>query len=279
MKQPLVSILVRTCQRPQILEYALDSIRKQTYKNIQTIVVEDGDNVSEKLLKNKFSDLNYVYKATIEKVGRAVTGNVALELADGEYINFLDDDDILLPEHICRLVHTITNSKNMAAYGNATEIQINVTSYNPYKYIVKRKINRYHQPFNRLLLYTFNYIPIQSIMFSRKLYEELGGFDTGLDALEDWDIWVRYSTRTNFTYVNAITSCYFISYKRKNKKKRGIALNKYNEVLYTKFRDYSLTLNVSEINSEMKYVIDEYKEKKFMRYLKIMIRRILWGDR
>ena len=36
---------------------------------------------------------------------------------------------------------------------------------------------RYKQPFNRLLLYTFNYIPIQSIMFQKSLYEEYGGFD------------------------------------------------------------------------------------------------------
>lgn len=279
MRQPLVSILVRTCQRPQILKYALDSIRKQTYKNIQVIVVEDGDNVSEKLLRNKYSDLNYVYKSTSCKVGRSATGNLALELADGEYINFLDDDDILLPEHVFNLVNTLINSKNMAAYSNATEVQIKITSYNPYKYIIIRKLNKYHQPFNRLLLYTFNYIPIQSIMFSRKLYEELGGFDTNLDALEDWDIWVRYSTITDFTYINMDTSCYFISYERRKKKSRGMELNKYNELLYAKFRNYSLTLSISQLNTEMKYVMEEYKEKAYMRYLKILIKRILWGER
>lgn len=56
---------------------------------------------------------------------------------------------------------------------------------------------RYKQPFNRLLLYTFNYIPIQSIMFQKSLYEEYGGFDEKLDNLEDWDLWVRYSQKQN----------------------------------------------------------------------------------
>lgn len=257
----------------------MDSIRKQTYKNIQVIVVEDGKNVSERLLVRKYSDLNYVFRATDRKVGRSAAGNLALELAEGEYINFLDDDDILFPDHICKLVDALEKGKNRAAYSNAIEIQINVLSYNPYKYNIKRKVNRYHQPFNRLLLYTFNYIPIQSIMFERKLYEELGGFDINLDALEDWDIWARYSTKTDFTYIDENTSCYFTPYNRKRKKKRAMELDKYNEILYTKFLNYLLHISVFELHQDMKYVMDEYKEKAYMRYLKILFRRIFWGER
>ncbi len=279
MSKPLVSVIIRTCQRPAVLKQALDSIRKQTYKNIQVIVVEDGKNVSERLLVRKYSDLNYVFRATDRKVGRSAAGNLALELAEGEYINFLDDDDILFPDHICKLVDALEKGKNRAAYSNAIEIQINVLSYNPYKYNIKRKVNRYHQPFNRLLLYTFNYIPIQSIMFERKLYEELGGFDINLDALEDWDIWARYSTKTDFTYIDENTSCYFTPYNRKRKKKRAMELDKYNEILYTKFLNYLLHISVFELHQDMKYVMDEYKEKAYMRYLKILFRRIFWGER
>ena len=279
MKKPLVSIMIRTCQRPDVLKNALESIRNQTYENIQVIVVEDGVNRSEELLKNKFSDLNYVYMATSQKVGRSKTGNIALELADGEYLNFLDDDDILLPEHIKKLVETLIIDKNMAAYSNAEEIQIDIISRTPYKYIIKRKLFRYRQPFNKLLLYTFNYIPIQSIMFHKELFEELGGFDDSLDALEDWDLWVRYSTKTDFTYVNENTSCYFTPYKRDEKKNRGNILNKYNEAVYAKFRNYSLNLNVGEINMDMKYIMEEYKQKAYIRYLKIILRRVLWGER
>ncbi len=279
MEKPLVSIMIRTCQRPDVLKNALKSVKDQTYKNVQVVVVEDGENKSEKLLKDKFSDLNYVYRATILKVGRAKAGNLALELADGDYLNFLDDDDILLPDHVSKLVDVLKNGKNMVAYSNAEEIQINITSYAPYKYIIKRRLFRYHQPFNRLLLYTFNYIPIQSVMFKKGLFEELGGFDDKLDALEDWELWVRFSTKTDFTYVNENTSCYFTPYRRKKKKDRGEGLNKYNEAVYAKFQGYTLNLNVGEIISDMKYVMDEYKEKAYIRYLKILLRRVLWGER
>lgn len=279
MRRPLVSILIRTCQRPDVLKNALNSVRNQTYKNIQAVIVEDGENKSEDLLKREYSDINYVYKATGQKVGRSKAGNLALELAEGEYLNFLDDDDILLPEHVDKLVNTLINDKNLAAYSNAEEIQINVTSHTPYKYNVKRRLVRYHQPFNKLLLYTFNYIPIQSIMFHKELFTELGGLDDKLDALEDWDLWVRYSTKTDFTYVNETTSCYYTPYKRHKKKNRGNNLNAYNDAVYAKFYCYASNLNVGEINSDMKYILEEYKQKAYMRYLRILLRRILWGER
>ena len=279
MSQPLVSVLIRTCQRPDVLKHALNSVKSQTYKNLQVVVVEDGENRSEDILKKEYSDLNYIYRATGHKVGRSEAGNLALKLADGEYLNFLDDDDLLLPGHISRLTGALINSKNLAAYSNAEEIQINIISDDPYKYTVKRRLNRYHQPFNRLLLYTFNYIPIQSIMFHKELYVELGGFDSKLNALEDWDLWVRYSTRTNFTYVNENTSCYFTPYMRNKKKDRGDYLNKCNEAVYAKFPNYVLNTNVGDMNLEMRYILEEYKQKAYVRYLKILLRRILWGER
>ena len=89
MSQPLVSVLIRTCQRPDVLKHALNSVKSQTYKNIQVVVVEDGENRSEDILKKEYSDLNYIYRATGHKVGRAEAGNLALKLANGEYLNLM----------------------------------------------------------------------------------------------------------------------------------------------------------------------------------------------
>lgn len=278
-EQPLVSIIVRTCQRPDILRKALSSIREQTYENIQAVIVEDGENVSEALLKNEFADLNYVYKATGEKVGRGKAGNYALALAQGEFFNFLDDDDGLLPEHIEILVNNLACSDVRAAYSVAEERKIIIASKTPYVYKVKHKSIRYREPFNRMLLYTFNYIPIQSIMFHKSLYTELGGFDENLDNLEDWDLWVRYSTITDFCFVNQITSFYHVPCQKKVQKKRKETLNEYLEPLYKKFATYPVTLQVKDINQDMTYVIREYKNHGVMRYLRMFFRAVLLGDR
>ena len=278
-KQPLVSIIVRTCQRPDVLQKALNSIQVQTYTNIQAVIVEDGENASEVLLKTQYADLNYIYEATMQKVGRAKAGNRALELAQGEFINFLDDDDELLPNHTEVLVKELTSGNKRAAYSVAEERRIIVTSGMPYLYKVKHASIKYRQPFNRMLLYTFNYIPIQSIMFHKSLYTELGGFDENLDNLEDWDLWVRYSTRTDYGFVNQVTSVYHIPYNKKVWKKRKENLNEYLAPVYDKFESYLITLQVKDINKDMTYVIREYKNHGIMRYLRMFFRAVLLGDR
>lgn len=278
-EQPLVSIIVRTCQRPDVLRKALDSIKAQTYANIQAVIVEDGENTSEELLKNEYADLNYIYEATGQKAGRAKVGNYAMELAEGEFFNFLDDDDGLFPEHVEVLVKKLIHSNLRAVYSVAEERKITVTSYAPYVYRVKCRSIRYRQPFNRMLLYTFNYIPIQSIMFHRSLYKELGGFDESLDNLEDWDLWVRYSTRTNYGFVDQVTSFYHVPYKKEEQKKRKENLNEYLEPVYARFASYPVTLQVKDINEDMTYVIREYKNHGLMRYLRIFFRAVLLGDR
>ena len=61
MEKELVSIIVRTCNRPHILREALESIRRQTYPNIEVVVAEDGANTAQEMLETEFSDMNIRY--------------------------------------------------------------------------------------------------------------------------------------------------------------------------------------------------------------------------
>ncbi|MCI8875039.1 MAG: glycosyltransferase [Lachnospiraceae bacterium] len=279
MEYPLVSILIRTHQRPEILKTALNSIRKQTYPHIQVVVVEDGENTAETLLQKEYGDLEYIYESTGEKVGRCKAGNRALELASGEFFNFLDDDDELFADHIETLVNKISKSSCIAAYSVAEERQIVIHSLKPYVFQIKRKIIRFRQPFNRLILYSQNYLPIQSVLFSRKLFQKLGGFDECLDTLEDWDLWVRYSTQTDFLFVNEITSCYYTPHRRREKQKRSDGLKDYLKPLHEKFKTYPVSTTVENVNQDMMYVIREYKSKGIIRYLRIFFRTVFLGER
>ena len=63
-KLPLVSIIVRTCQRPEVLKEALISIDKQTYKNIEVVVIEDGPETAKKMIEDEFATMNIKYFAT-----------------------------------------------------------------------------------------------------------------------------------------------------------------------------------------------------------------------
>lgn len=272
-EKKLVSIIVRTCNRPHILRETLESIRKQTYPYIQVVIAEDGANTAQKMLEEEFADMNICYACTGERKGRTVVGNLALSMATGTYLNFLDDDDLFFPEHVERLVHALEGAEEKAAYSIAYESVV-VYDEKCRCYKEKKRKIRFRQPFNRTFLTFNNYIPIQSIMFARELYEELGGFDEQLDLLEDWDMWVRYSMKTDFIYVDEVTSLYRVPAQKM--KRDGDMYHAYEEVT-RKFEQYGRQMNYYEINRDLKYILEVIKTPKWKKVLKTLRDRVLYN--
>lgn len=246
---PLVSVIVRTCGRPSVLRETLLSLKNQTYPNVEIIVAEDGENRSEQMIKDEFQDINIVYFATNEKVGRSKVGNLAMQKANGKYMNFLDDDDLFFADHIEVLVSELENSSSKAAYAVGLETAIDVKSKEPYIYQVKNSRTVHHQKFDKIMICHHNYIPIQCIMFEKELFTQYGGFDESVDALEDWDLWVRFSLYTDFIYVEKTTSIYRVPFSRKTNEERQKALDDALVVMREKHKGYERLVDVSTLAS------------------------------
>lgn len=244
---PLISVVVRTCGRPSVLRETLISLRKQTYDNLEVVIIEDGLPISQEMIEKEFSDLNILYHATENKVGRSKAGNLGMSLAHGKYLNFLDDDDLFFADHIEILVANIEKSGKLAAYATSYETPIEVLSKDPYIYNVKNYLGVHKQPFNRIMLCHHNYIPIQCIMFSRELFEKYGGLDETVDALEDWDMWVRYSLYTDFTFVFKTTSIYRVPALKEVNLKRQKGLDDALVVMREKHKSYMQKMSVYDI--------------------------------
>ena len=191
--------------------------------------------------------MNIRYFATGEKVGRSRAGNLGMEKASGRYLNFLDDDDLFFADHVEVLVSQLIKGKNRAAYAFAFETPVEIHSRDPYEYTVKRYREVHTQEFDKVILCHHNYIPIQTIMFEKKLFEEFGGLDETLDALEDWDLWVRYSLHTDFTCVKKTTSVYRVPHNRKINSERQKALDEALVVVRNKHKHYIQTVSVYDI--------------------------------
>ena len=247
---PLVSIIVRTCNRPDVLRETLISLRHQTYPNLEIVVVEDGYNSAAAMIEREFSDLNIHYQALMPHVGRSAAGNTAMRLAKGEYFNFLDDDDLFFADHVEVLVASILNTSYAAVYSLAFEVATVTHSTKPYKYTeyFHRVIHR--QPFSLLILSHHNYIPIQSILFKRQLFDELGGLDESLDALEDWDMWLRYALGAEFCMINKLTSIYRVPYETTVNEKRQKALDDALLVVREKEKHYKVDMNAYSLLRE-----------------------------
>ena len=185
--KPLVSIIVRTCGRPEVLRGALCSLRNQTWDNLEILVAEDGEPASKEMLEREFQDLRIVYCNDGRRHGRSANGNRAAALAKGEYLNFLDDDDYFYPDHVELLMTELLQhpqadmvlGSSMALFGTLEQAQTALQN----------------MTFDHITLFRMcqmNCIPIQSVLFRKRLFEEYGGLDESLDAHEDWAMWLRY---------------------------------------------------------------------------------------
>jgi len=217
--KPLVSVIVRTKNRPYFLKGALQCLRNQTYRNVQVILIEDGPPHSAECLC-EFSDLEVLYCPTISHVGRTRAGNLGLAVARGRYIGFLDDDDLLFADHFETLLGELENSTAKVAYSTAFEVRTRQISTNPFIVEEAEYYVKYGQHFDRELLKTYNYIPINCVLFHRDVYLNEGGFDETLDVLEDWDLWVRYSARHDFLFIDKTTCLYRVPLEEARSKER-----------------------------------------------------------
>jgi glycosyltransferase involved in cell wall biosynthesis len=100
MQAPFFSIIITTYNRPDKIIKAIDSVLAQEFENFELIIVNDGSVVSYDNVQAHIKDdqrINYLYKSNGE---RSVARNYAIERARGEWLCFLDDDDIYYPKHL-----------------------------------------------------------------------------------------------------------------------------------------------------------------------------------
>ena len=205
---PKVSILIRTVDRPAWLREALASCANQTHANLEVVVVEDGPAASQAVVGEFRNRLDIRYEATGTRVGRALAGNRALALASGEWLNFLDDDDVFFADHVEVLLRAALAGGAKGAYGLAWETRTQVHDRDRAEYDETMHATIHRQRFDRLTLWHHNFLPIQAVLFHRSLYERHGGFAADMDQLEDWNLWTRYTLEDEFVLVEKTTSKY-----------------------------------------------------------------------
>jgi len=210
---PKVSIIVRTVGRKGFLSEALMSIKNQTYPNIETVVVEDGPcTVKPIISKFREANMDIKYYCLGRRRGRTFAGNFGLSQCTGDYIMFLDEDDLLYADCVETMVHFISkNSRYKLVYSLGFEVPTEVISEEPLEYVEYSYRVVCNEDFNRKTLLHHNYIPIQCALFDRVLYDKAGGFDETLEVLEDWDLWIKYSNYTDFLKIPKVLSLYRVS--------------------------------------------------------------------
>jgi glycosyltransferase involved in cell wall biosynthesis len=249
-KRPLVSVIVRTCSwRRHMVLNCLRSIDAQDYRKIEIVVVEDGGDETRAGVARfrRATDLAVQYHS-IPKGGRCVAGNFGLKSAKGALLGFLDDDDELFPDHVSSLVEFLGKRPELVgAYTRSLEVPATIKSYDPLEVIDSPGQPFREREFSYAQLCYQNFLPIQSVMFRRELFERFGGFDVELDQLEDWDLWTRYFSAGEPALVNKVTSFFRVPASRTETLQRNSLIDRYFPVAVQKQRRMLVEIGRGEI--------------------------------
>jgi GT2 family glycosyltransferase len=257
---PLVSVIVRTHKRPLVLENAVISLLHQTYPNIEIIVIEDGENTSQQLMDRytqNYSNIQYHYTGVNN--GRSYAGNYGMAKANGSYLCFLDDDDLVYADHIETIMAEMVEGKFQMIHVPAFCVTTDTLSNNPYTFKEISYEIKHDYPAEKEELLNNNLFPIQAVLFEKKLFDDLGGFDESIDYLEDWALWLKYAQQSEIGYIDKVTSLYRVPSSPKLYKNRlSLLLSTREYVLSHYAHNY-----VSQKN-DLEIAIDHLKQLKPM---------------
>ncbi len=203
---PIVSVLMRTRDRLHLLRNALESLRQQHFRNFEVVLVNDGGEDTSDVCA-AFPELHIRSVRHEQPKGVAAALNTAVELAQGEYIAYLDDDDAFEPEHLWTLLaHLQRFAWQRVVYGDAWLVHYRLERDG--RFLISSREHLPSRPFSLQELAVGNIAPLGCFLHERRCFEEVGIFDERLSTHEDWEFWLRLAHRYRFVHVAAATYQY-----------------------------------------------------------------------
>ena len=197
---PLVSIIIPVYNGENYVEEAIQSAIKQTYKNIEVIVVNDGSKDNTEKICLKYKDKIRYYKK--ENGGVASALNLGIKKMQGEYFSWLSHDDLYFEYKIEKQIDFI-NEHNL--------VNKKIILYADYELIDKDgnladyvKINHdfyMKRPEYILLRSVINGI---TLLIPKTAFDECGNFNENLKCTQDYDLWNKFIKKYKFIHMNEI---------------------------------------------------------------------------
>ncbi len=198
---PLVSVIIRTKNRPDTLLYALKSVKDQEYRPLEIVIINDGGvDIVPVIASLPLTDIKLKLVVNKHSLGRTMAGNSGIDNASGEFIIFLDDDDWFEPGHINSLVNALKkHSDYLAAYAGV-------------RYCASPEnsdfLHIFNSEYDPVYLMLENTMPIHSVLFSKELVNRGCRLDESLKVFEDWDLWLQFAQYTDFYHVDQVSAGY-----------------------------------------------------------------------
>jgi len=190
-QKPTVSVIIPTYNRANLITDTINSVLSQTYKNYEIIIIDDGstDNTKE-VLSPYMNKIAYIYQ---DNQGASAARNTGIRYAKGEYIAFLDSDDLWLPFKLEKQVKILKKHKDVyLVYSNISYCDVTGTfikiAHNP------RMICSGYIP-EKVLLWKVQCGHPPTWLIRKSCFKEIGYFDTSFKMSEDREMSIKLAMK------------------------------------------------------------------------------------
>lgn len=242
----LVSVVIPTHNRADLLPRAIDSVLNQTYSNFEIIVVSDGstDNTEEVVKSYSVKDSRIRFIGYSPARGGNIARNTGIEAANGEYVAFLDDDDEWMTEKLEKQVELLNRDDEVGlVYTGVHIIYVNErVEYN--------SMSKERGDLKRRILIDNCVGTTSTVVIRKSILQKSGMFDVELRALQDFDLWIRIA---QYSKIDVVPEPMINYYNYLGNKQVSAVTQKYIdafEYINKKYQKYMETLSKEEMHQK-----------------------------
>lgn len=193
---PFFTVIIPTYNRPEYLRQAIQSVLDQTFEDFELLVIDDSPEETACPVAKGFKDERLKYLRNDQKSGGAGTRNAGITRAQGQWVAFLDDDDLWLPAKLERQAEQIENTDNDVALVYTGHTTFSSESEQTHSFIPEKAGWIYED------LLAWNVIKgLYSVAIKRDVLNALGGLDERFPALQDLELYVRVAKSNKVAFI------------------------------------------------------------------------------
>lgn len=261
----LVSVIIPTHNRKELLKRALNSVLKQTYKPLEIVVVNDGstDETDSVIYKYQLAHPHIKYLKHDSPKGAPKARNYGIQKATGEFLTFLDDDDELLPENIKSCIEHYDDHYAYICTGYTRITRKKSSDISPKSIIT----------YDAML---YKIVTGNQVLARRERIVSLGGFDEELLSSQDYDMWLRLNEK--FGDAKCIRKPLSIMHTEHEYTRITSSSNKLKGAL-SFYRKHKTQMNNKQRKYQLFYIL-KLKRKKisFLQFLSYVPAKYYWPD-
>ena len=263
---PKISIIIPSYNNAKYLREAVGSALKQTYKNIEVIIIDDGSTDNSREVAESFRDPRIIYLWQ-ENEGPAGARNKGIEKTKGEYVAFLDSDDLWEKDKLKKQLDFMEKNPETGMLGTASREMTDDGK------IRGREVFPEENKILQKILIRYNPFIQSSVMARREVFKRVGLYDRRFRESEDYELWLRIAA--DYKIGNLKEPLTIKRYKRE-----GLSPEKDKEQLYFALKARMAAISRGQYKKwSYFYLLGSWIFMEMPFFLRRLVRRYLLGKK